>query len=209
LIRLLVTGFGPFPGAPLNPTEALVCRLDADPPALGDDVALAIEVVPTEYGKLAPTLDRFGREVTPDIAIHFGLAGMAVVLRLEGRARNAIAAGRPDAVGFCPTDATIVSGGADHASTLPLERIAAALTAAGIESVPSDDCGDYLCNAIFYHAVSGIVPSYRPAMAGFVHVPPSDILSPDDLDRAARIILSATVAAYRAQHGTAAARDVA
>lgn len=208
MIRLLVTGFGPFPGAPANPTEALMHRLAASPPALGDDVEATIEIVPTAYGALAPTLERLGREIAPDIAVHFGLAGMAVALRLEARARNAVAPGRPDAAGFCPAQATIIRDGADHASTLPLEAIATALAAAGIDSVRSEDCGDYLCNAIFYHAVGGLVPGYRPAMAGFVHVPPADILPPDELERAARVILATTVDAYRAQRLTRAPLSV-
>ncbi len=36
-LRILITGFGPFPGAPFNPTEPLVARLlRLRRPALGD-----------------------------------------------------------------------------------------------------------------------------------------------------------------------------
>lgn len=199
MIRLLVTGFGPFPGAPVNPTEQLMRRLEAERPSFDAPVALAIEILPTEYAGLPATLDRFGRAHAPDIAVHFGLAASAEAIRLESLARNVVAAGRADAAGFCPTDATICPGGADHPSTLPLDAIAAALTRAGIAHEPSDDCGAYLCNAIFYHAVGGLVPSYRPRMAGFVHVPHHDVLSLDALERAARIILSTTVEAFVAE----------
>lgn len=45
-LRILITGFGPFPGAPYNPTQALVARLlRLRRPALAD-VELASHIFP-------------------------------------------------------------------------------------------------------------------------------------------------------------------
>ena len=47
--RILITGFGPFPGAPFNPTQPLVARLlRLRRPALGD-VELSGHIFPVTY----------------------------------------------------------------------------------------------------------------------------------------------------------------
>ena len=48
-LRILITGFGPFPGAPFNPTQPLVARLlRLRRPALGD-VELSGHIFPVTY----------------------------------------------------------------------------------------------------------------------------------------------------------------
>jgi pyroglutamyl-peptidase len=204
MIRALVTGFGPFPGAPENPTAALMQRLAAAPPRW-PGVELAIETIPTEYAGLPGVLARLGAEARPDVAVHFGLAKKAHGFRLERLARNRANAGREDAAGGRPASAVLAEGEADRASTLPLDRIAATLQAAALPWEWSEDCGDYLCNALFFHAAAGLVPAFRPAMAGFVHVPlPGERFTAGDLERGARLILEECVAACAAQRRTAA-----
>ena len=48
-LRILITGFGPFPGAPYNPTQPLVARLmRLRRPALAD-VELSSHIFPVTY----------------------------------------------------------------------------------------------------------------------------------------------------------------
>ena len=48
-LRILITGFGPFPGAPYNPTQPLVARLSRlRRPALGE-VELSSHIFPVTY----------------------------------------------------------------------------------------------------------------------------------------------------------------
>ena len=48
-LRILITGFGPFPGAPYNPTQPLVARLARlRRPALGE-VELSSHIFPVTY----------------------------------------------------------------------------------------------------------------------------------------------------------------
>src|SRR3982751_1767550 len=48
-LRILLTGFGPFPGAPYNPTQPLVARLaPLRRPAL-DDAAISSHIFPVTY----------------------------------------------------------------------------------------------------------------------------------------------------------------
>ena len=48
-LRILITGFGPFPGAPFNPTEPLVARLLRLRRPAFDDVELTGHIFPVTY----------------------------------------------------------------------------------------------------------------------------------------------------------------
>ena len=193
--RILITGFGPFPGAPVNPTRMLIERLQAKPGLLRGVGEIRTEILAVEYDTVPERLASLGAEFAPDIAIHFGLSARARGFTLERLARNEIAADRPDNAGGQPESACIVEGGTAHPSTLPLELIAAALSTAGLPHSWSDDAGGYLCNYIFYLSRSPHFQGFSPAMSGFVHVPPSpgpdapeNAMTLDDLVAGAQII---------------------
>ena len=193
--RVLLTGFSVFPGAPSNPTEALVASLTERAPDSGGGFRAA--VLSVEYDTIAMQLAALCADFEPDIAIHFGLAGECAGFRLEQVARNTNACARPDNLGRMPASAAICKGPETLASTLPLDGIARRLEAAGLPVEWSDDAGGYLCNTVFTlsaaHACDGLVPS----MTGFIHVPPEGKMSPADLRRGALIAIDASVEAWR------------
>lgn len=207
--RILVTGFGPFPGAPDNPTDWLVSRLAADPPEGEGIAAFHAEVLDVEYDLVGPRLSQLGNAFAPDIAIHFGLAAEASGFRLERVARNSHAGARPDNAGRLPPALRICAGPPTLPSTLPLSAIAAGLATAGLPVEWSDDAGGYLCNTVFvlsrFHACEGL----RPAMAGFVHVPllagqggaRPGAMDAGDLLRGARLIVAAAIDAHMGHTG--------
>lgn len=203
--RILVTGFSVFPGAPVNPTEALVAALRADPPAGREVGAFHADVLAVEYASVAGRLSALGLESTPDIAIHFGLAQECAGFRLERVARNTHAEARPDQAGAMPATVAVCAGPQTLPSTLPLDLIAGRLTAAGLPVQWSDDAGGYLCNTVFTLSVAHACEGLRPAMAGFVHVPPLREAEPDnaramalgDLVAGARLIIAACAEAWR------------
>ena len=72
-MRLWVTGFGPFPEAPVNPTQWLIEQLcELTPEAIGAS-KLCCEVLPTEFSRALAIVDDRHRTLMPDIAVHFGL----------------------------------------------------------------------------------------------------------------------------------------
>lgn len=173
LPRLLVTGFGPFPGAPVNPTAALVERLQNGPgiPALAE--AIHIETLPVSWNDLPDRLARIGTMFAPDIAIHFGLSSKARGFTIERRGLNRKSVSREDAHGNVDPAPTIdPDGPAEVAATLPVSRLLHTLESAGLPAVRSDDAGDYLCNMTLYISAGHRLESLRPSMAGFIHVPP-------------------------------------
>lgn len=203
--RILVTGFSVFPGAPINPTEALVGILADDPPTEGVE-AFRAEVLAVEYETIAGRLSAIGRDFFPDIAIHFGLAGECRGFRLERTARNSHAEARPDQLGAMPATLQICAGPETFPSTLPLGLIADRLAGEGLPMEWSGDAGGYLCNMAFTLSAAHVCDGLRPVMTGFIHVPPLKEAEPakpnamgiDDLVTGARIVVAACVDAWRA-----------
>jgi pyroglutamyl-peptidase len=167
---LLITGFGPFPGAPYNPTEALVRRLGRlRRPALAD-VNIVSHVFATSYAAVDRDLPALIARHKPDALLMFGLAGRTRHLRIETRARNALAL-LPDAAGDGLRRSKIAPG-APAALILPLPaaHLLAATRAAQVPAALSRDAGRYLCNYLIWRAAEAS-GNGGPPLAAFVHVP--------------------------------------
>ncbi len=192
--RLLVTGFGPFPGAPENPTERLVKTIAQEAAeAFGAGVVHAA-VLKTEYRGSWEELERLVGDFAPDIVVHFGLANEIDAIHLECFGRNRVDPSKPDACGHAPSSPFLVEDGpATLASTFPAGAILAALAQADIPAALSDDAGAYVCNATLYRSLHAAPPTRR---AGFVHVPPDGRNGFDQarLFEAATIILCSAAA---------------
>lgn len=168
-LSLLVTGFSAFPRAPVNPSQELIAMLSDRPAPEG--VRLSLRVLPVEYGRVPSLLADLGREVQPDIAIHFGLADTARGFRLESIARNRCSMVSVDASGNLPATELVCEGPAKLPGMLPLREIAGELRKRGLPVQRSANAGAYLCNYTFYLSRSGSLPDFRPPMSGFVHIP--------------------------------------
>src|SRR5690606_1355293 len=115
---LLLSGFGPFPGVPSNPTELLVRRFAAEPP--GARFRLATRLLPTEFGGAAELLAGAIEAERPDAVVMLGVGG-AGPIRLERVARNGSRAERPDVAGRCQGPGPILAVAPEgYPSTLPL-----------------------------------------------------------------------------------------
>ena len=169
---VLITGFGPFPGVPVNATMRLLPELARAAPRLFPDVHFAVEVLPTEWAAAPRRLQQMLAEVEPDLALHFGVSSRARGFEIESRARNACAAS-PDASGALPPGAAIRDGGAEHLpASLPVRHIVARLRQLGIPAFVSRDAGTYLCNAALYHSlVCAKDEAASGRRVGFVHIP--------------------------------------
>jgi pyroglutamyl-peptidase len=187
---ILITGFGPFPGASHNPTAALVTALSRKRrPAL----RLVGHVFPTEYAAVDRDLPALIARHQPDAILMFGLHGRARTLRIETVARNIVGRHR-DAAGRQGPGA-IALGAPQIKMAAPAARLLRAAQRAGMPAVLSRDAGSYLCNYLCWHAT---VAARHRRLAAFVHVPPiarktvrpgSRALSAATLKRAAGAIL--------------------
>jgi pyroglutamyl-peptidase len=170
-LRILITGFGPFPGAPFNPTTPLVKRLtQLRRPAL-DGVAPTGHIFHVSYQTVDRELPELIAQSRPQALLMFGLASRTAQLRIETRARNAVTTHLPDADGNRAQMASIVHG----ANALPFGRHTAnllhAARATGIDARLSRDAGAYLCNYLSWRAIEATQQPGGPALASFIHVP--------------------------------------
>jgi pyroglutamyl-peptidase len=208
-ITILVTGFGPFPGAPFNPTGPLVQRLARlRRPALAD-MKIVAHIFPTSYAAVDRDLPRLIARHKPDALLMFGLAPRTRALRIEARARNALAP-LPDAVGVALSRQTIAAGGPPAmAMPAPARRLLAAVRTAGVPAMLSRDAGRYLCNYLCWRSAEAAAKPGGPRVAAFIHVPkarrgPVPLarvkkrhLAPADLVRAGGTILPAIAVSAR------------
>jgi pyroglutamyl-peptidase len=207
MTTILVTGFGPFPGAPLNPTTPLVRRLARlRRPAL-TEVTLVPHVFPTSYAAVDRDLPKLIARHRPDALLMFGLAPRAKTICVETHARNA-ASILPDAGGAAPHSHSVEAGApAARALPAPARRLLGALRAARVPAALSHDAGGYLCNYLAWRAVELARRPRGPRLATFIHVPnirrharprmAKRRLALDDLTRAGERLLVALAAAAR------------
>src|SRR5580704_7577013 len=170
-LRILITGFGPSPGAPYNPTQPLVARLlRLRRPALSD-VELAGHIFPVTYSGVDRELPLQLAKHRPQALLMFGLASRTPYLRIETRARNAVTTLWPDA------DHTHVRKGSIAPDTGAMmfgphtARLLRAAEATGIDARASRDAGSYLCNYLSWRAIEATCRNTGPRLAAFVHVP--------------------------------------
>lgn len=151
-MTLLVTGFGPFPGMPQNPTTTLIEEV-------------AAHALPGVKTRLLPTTWK-GCEAIPalaaeaDMVLMFGVAGSARRIRYE-RVSRPTASPSADADGQHP-----------HASPQRSRRphfdvtdLVLRARRAGFPVIASDNAGGYICNAAYGAALTA-----QPRTL-FVHVP--------------------------------------
>jgi pyroglutamyl-peptidase len=170
-LRILVTGFGPFPGAPFNPTMPLVDRLtELRRPAL-DGVTLTGHIFHVTYDTVDRELPELIAKLRPHALLMFGLASRTSYLRIETRARNAVSTHLPDADGNRAQASSIVHA----ADAMPFGPHTASLLraarATGIDARLSRDAGTYLCNYLSWRAIEATRQVGGPVLASFIHVP--------------------------------------
>jgi pyroglutamyl-peptidase len=170
-MRILVTGFEPFDGRNVNPSQQIVAAL-ARRPEGERRATLVTETLPCEFGAAGERLVTLIRELRPDAVVSVGLAASASAIRLERFALNLNDSARPDNGGDLATGRPIdPAGPIGYWSTLPLDAILAALRARDIPAIISNHAGAYVCNHVFYTARREIERLGSDIAAGFVHVP--------------------------------------
>lgn len=168
LPRILLTGFDPFGGEPINPSWEAVRALHGK--RIRGHRVVARQL-PTEFAASLRLLQAAMREVKPAIVLGVGQAGGRPQLSLERVAINLQDARIPDNAGAQPVDeAVIADGPAAYFSTLPVKAMLEALLLAGLPAEISHSAGTYVCNHIAY-AMLHLASKRRGVRAGFIHIP--------------------------------------
>jgi pyroglutamyl-peptidase len=193
-LSVLLTGFGAFPGVADNPSARLVENLGRAKGFAPPDCELHIRVLPTEWNAIETLVPVLLNSLQPHITIHFGVSQEARSLRIERRARNTVLPG-VDAAGVRLVRWKIHRDGPGRLdSTVSIPSLVARLRQDGVPANSSVDAGSYLCNFLYYHALSWGVSRHQPAATLFVHIPPARSeggpIEDADLLRGASIILN-------------------
>jgi pyroglutamyl-peptidase len=205
-MRVVLAGFGPFPGAPFNPSAALVKALARRRrPALAG-IERSTHIFATAYAAVDRDLPKLFA-MKPDIVLIFGLAGRRHELCVETRARNAVSVLFPDAHGNRPQSGVIGIGEPrSRRGNAPFTRLLAAVRPTQVPARLSRDAGRYLCNYAYWRALKQTRDG--GPLVQFVHIPPVRLtprrrhskrpsLSPPPLVAAAEALLIALLAASR------------
>jgi pyroglutamyl-peptidase len=169
--RILITGFGAFPGAPYNPTMPLVERLMRLRRPAFDDVELSSHIFHVSYATVDRELPDLLGKHRPHALLMFGLASRTPYLRIETRARNAITTIWPDADGTHIRKGSIAPG-LDALTIGPhTVKLLRAALASGINARLSRDAGSYLCNYLSWRAIEATRRDNGPHLAAFIHIP--------------------------------------
>jgi pyroglutamyl-peptidase len=191
--RILLTGFGPFPGIADNPSARLVESLAGTRSFAPRNCELHTQVLPTEWGAVATLVPQLLNSLQPHVTIHLGVSRQAHSLRIERSAHNHIVP-RRDAAGVLPARRRIhLDGPGRLDSTVAVPRLAATLRENGVPATSSAHAGSYLCNFLYYHSLSWALSRDKAAPVLFVHIPVARAeggpIEDADLLRGAELIL--------------------
>ncbi|WP_314195597.1 pyroglutamyl-peptidase I [uncultured Arthrobacter sp.] len=174
---ILLTGFEPFGGQPVNPSWA--AAQSARDLLRAEGLAVEAVEVPCVFGAAGSVLRDVLGALEPELVVCIGQAGGRGRVSLERVAINCDDAPIPDNAGNQPVDRDVVPGGpAAYFTSLPVKAALLAVKKAGIPVEISQTAGTYVCNHVFYTLMHELAA--RPGVrGGFVHVP----FAPDQVEQ--------------------------
>jgi pyroglutamyl-peptidase len=167
--NVLLTGFEPFDGLDLNPSEEIAREINGATIARHKIVGA---LLPCVFGAAIKELKHQLKLHSPDIVICLGLGGGRRALTPERVAINLDDARIPDNSGQQPLDKPVVKDGpAAYFSTLPIKAIVQSLQKRDIPAEISPSAGSFVCNHVFYGLMHELALHRPEVRGGFMHVP--------------------------------------
>jgi pyroglutamyl-peptidase len=150
-MRVLISGFAPFGGREINPTELLINAFNSGEIPYPEGFNVRTVVLPVTFEDSFLVLQNRINEFNPDVVIALGQAAGRKGIELESIALNKIDADIMDNAGQRPQGQLINDNGPEkYGSTLPLQGMESALKNAGLPVAISNSAGTFVCNYLFY-----------------------------------------------------------
>ena len=168
---VLLTGFDPFGGDPINPSWRIAQALHG---RLLDGHRVVAEQLPTVFGSALVALDAALARHRPTLVICLGLVATRAAISLERVAINVDDARIADNAGAQPIDSPVIAGApAAYFSTLPIKAMQQAISWAGVPAEVSQTAGTFVCNHVFYGLMHRLATArgLKRTRGGFIHVP--------------------------------------
>ena len=167
-MKILITGFDPFGGEPVNPALEAV-KLMKDEIAGAKIIKLEI---PTVFRKSVEKIHEMVKAEQPDVVLSIGQAGGRFGVTPERVAINVDDARIKDNEGNQPVDTPIFTDGeAAYFSNLPVKAMVEAIKNKGLPSTLSNSAGTFVCNHVMYGVLYYIHKEFPNVRGGFIHVP--------------------------------------
>lgn len=167
-MKVLITGFDPFGGEPINPALEAVKLL---PDTISGAEVIKLEI-PTVFRKSLEKIEEAIKLHNPDIVISIGQAGGRFGITPERVAINIDDARIKDNEGNQPLDISIYEDGEPaYFSNLPIKAMVNKMKINGIPASVSNTAGTFVCNHVMYGVLYLVDKKYSNIRAGFIHVP--------------------------------------
>lgn len=167
-MKVLITGFDPFGGEPINPALEAVKKL---PEIISGAEIIKLEI-PTVFRKSLEKIEEAIIKENPDIIISVGQAGGRFGITPERVAINIDDARIKDNEGNQPLDIRIFEDGENaYFSNLPVKAMVKEVTDGGLPASLSNTAGTFVCNHVMYGVLYLINKKYPNKKGGFIHVP--------------------------------------
>lgn len=167
-MKILVTGFDPFGGEPINPAIESVKKL---PDNIAGAEIIKLEI-PTVRGKSLEKIEKAIQEHNPDIILSVGQAGGRFDITVERVGINMDDFRIPDNEGNQVIDEPIFSDG-DNAYfvKLPVKAMVQNIQKNRIPASVSYTAGTFVCNHVLYGVLYLVEKKYKGKKSGFIHIP--------------------------------------
>ncbi len=166
---VLLTGFEPFGGDAINPSEEIARQLNG---AVLARHTVAGGLLPCVFGAAVKELKHLIKLHDPVLVICVGQAGGRAEITPERVAINIDDARIADNAGQQPIDKPIAKDGpAAYWSTLPIKAIVQELRKHDIPAAVSQTAGTFVCNHVFYGLMHELALHRDHVRGGFIHVP--------------------------------------
>jgi pyroglutamyl-peptidase len=168
-MKLLLTGFEPFGGSDINPSEQVVKTL-IDKKIHG--VELITKILPVDREAGPENLIQAVKESDPEVVICLGEARGRMAINIERVAVNLMDYRIKDNAGNLIQDQPIIPGGPPaYFCTLSVREIMEAVQKAGVPAQLSLSAGAFLCNQVIYTLLHHLDTNKIDIPAGFIHLP--------------------------------------
>ena len=205
-MRVLLTGFEPFGGSAINPSEQVVQALSSSPI---NGLEIYPAVLPVDYQAGPRTLLAALEEIKPQAVLCLGEAARRAVVSVERVAVNLLDFSIPDNAGAQMVDQPIITAGpAAYFATLPVRKIVHNIRAAGVPVELSLSAGSYLCNQVLYTLLHQLnIQGLSKTPAGFIHLPSLPEQTAQQKSAAPSMALETSLRAVRAALETLLEKD--
>ena len=167
-MKILVTGFDPFGGEPINPAIESVKRL---PDNIAGAEIIKLEI-PTVRKKSLEKIEKAINEHNPDIILSIGQAGGRFDISIERVGINLDDFRIPDNEGNQIIDEPIFPDGENsYFVKLPVKAMVQNVQKNNIPASVSYTAGTFVCNHVLYGVMYLIEKKYKGKKSGFIHIP--------------------------------------